>query len=289
MQSGDKNNRFFHFSTIQRRQKNKIKLLKDDNGDWLDTETNIANGFSDYFQSLFSTDGARDWSDVLCHIYPRVTKEMNEELLKPVSMDEVKAAVFQLGALKSPGPDGFSRIFYQAYWEVVHAILVQASGNFLENCQLLECLNKTYIVLIPKVKKPEHFSQFRPISLCNFSYKIFSKILANRLRVILPDLISHNQAAFLQDRQIHDNIIIAHEVFHYLKMKRSGKDFGMGLKIDMNKAYDRVEWDFLGALLLKMGFDDRWVQLILTCLKSVSFSVLLNGKPGEFFKPSRGI
>ncbi|PRQ19531.1 putative RNA-directed DNA polymerase [Rosa chinensis] len=160
--------------------------------------------------------------------------------------------------------------------------------DFINFGSLIHSMNKAHIVLIPKVPHPDQIGQFRPISLCNFSYKVLSKVLANRLRSILPSLISFNQAAFVHDRQIQDNIIVAHEVFHYLKNKRSGIDFDMGLKIDMNKAYDRIEWDFLQAVMLKMGFVASWVNLIMKCLNTVSFSVLLNGKPGPTFSPSRG-
>lgn len=241
LNSCDKNNKFFHLSTIQRRQRNKIKMIKTSSGEWLDNDSDIAQGFTGYFKSLFSSEGSRDWSTVLNCVNQRVSSEMNNDLLSPISVEEVKAAVFQLGGLKAPGPDGFSGTFYQSYWEVVGSILSSATSDFFDGCKLLSSMNKTHIVLIPKVSKPVEFSQFRPISLCNFCYKIFSKVMANRLRSILPGLISHTQAAFVQERQIQDNIIIAHEVFHYLKVKRSSKEYDMRIKIDMNKAYNRVE------------------------------------------------
>ncbi|KAM2531626.1 hypothetical protein PS1_000337 [Malus domestica] len=108
-------------------------------------------------------------------------------------------------------------------------------------------LNATYIVLIPKVPHPESVSQFRPISLCNYSYKVLSKVLANWLKVILPKLISPSQNAFVAGRQIQDNIGITHEMFHFFKGRTAKRKFEMGLKLDMQKAYDRVEWDFLDA------------------------------------------
>lgn len=153
----------------------------------------------------------------------------------------------------------------------------------------LQTINKTHIALIPKVPNPETTSHFRPISLCNNSYKILSKLLANRLKVILPDLISHNQNAFVPGRLIQDNILLAHESFHYLKLKKEGGNHELGLKLDMNKAYDRVEWDFLEATLVRFGFDRKWVKLVMSCVSTVSFSIVLNGNAGGFFKPTRGL
>ncbi|VVA38475.1 Hypothetical predicted protein, partial [Prunus dulcis] len=137
-----------------------------------------------------------------------------------------------------------------------------------DRSQLKE-LNKMYIALIPKVAAPEFPNQFRPISLCNSSYKILSKMLPNHLKL--------------------DNIVVAHEVYHYLRQKRKGSKFEASLKMDMSKAYDRVEWDFLRAVMAKMGFSNFWIHLVMTCISSVSFSVLLNGKPGAPFSPSRGL
>lgn len=89
--------------------------------------------------------------------------------------------------------------------------------------------------------------------------------------------------------QIQDNIIIAHEVYHYLKLKKEGKKFEVDLKIDMNKAYDHPKWDFLEAIIKRMGFAALWIKLIVACITSISFAVVINGKLGANFLPSRGL
>lgn len=204
-------------------------------------------------------------------------------------MQEVKSAVFDLGALKSPGPDGFSGIFYQSQWEIIQAIIHESARHHQSSSTLLPVMNQTYLALIPKIKAPTKACHYRPIALCNFSYKILTKIIANRLKAFMPTLISENQSAFVSRRQIQDNIIVAHELYNHLKLLRSGDNGAFGLKLDMNKAYDRIEWNFLQAVLEKMGFAQNWVDLVMSCVSSTKLAVMMNGSPGDFFTPTRGL
>jgi len=204
-------------------------------------------------------------------------------------MEEVHAAVFQLGALKAPSPYGFNGIFYQQSWDILKFDLFQLVQNFFHTGTLDPHLNQTHISLIPKVKNPEIISQFRPISLCNFSYKIISKILANRLKKWLPIIIEPEQSTFVQGKQIQDNIFIVQEVLHQLHITKRKKKYQAILKLDMQKAYDRIEWDFLQNCMLKMGFCAKWVSLTMQCISMVSFSVKINGEPTPFFSSSRGL
>ena len=122
---------------------------------------------------------------------------------------------------------------------------------------MLKSINHTVISLIPKILNPTCLKNFRPIRLCSVIYKMISKILANRLKPVLDICISNTQSAFIPDRQILDNMILAHEYMHYLKNKRQGIDGYMTIKLDMAKTYDRVEWHFLQAIMQQMGFCPR--------------------------------
>lgn len=147
----------------------------------------------------------------------------------------------------------------------------------------------TNICLIPKTARPNKMTELRPISLCNVGYKIISKVLCQRLKGLLPNLISETQSAFVSERLVSDNILIAQEMFHGLRTNNSCKEKFLAIKTDMSKAYDRVEWTFVQRILLKMGFSIDWVTLIMQCISSVQYKVLLNGQPKGHIILERGL
>lgn len=149
--------------------------------------------------------------------------------------------------------------------------------------------NDTIIALIPKVKQPKKVTDLRPVSLCNVLYKVVSKVSSNRLKQLLVDIISPTQSAFVPGQLISDNILIAYEMTHYVRNKRKGKVGYAAIKLNMSKAYDRVEWDFLRDIMLRLGFQSRWVDLIMECVSSVSYSIKVNGALSLSFRPERGL
>lgn len=180
-------------------------------------------------------------------------------------------------------------IFYQKYWDIVGDDVFEVVRGFFLDGSMLREVNHTNVTLIPKVTHPEFISQFRPISLSRFFYKIISKILVNRLQRFMYNIISEQQSAFIPGRQIQDNIVVAHEVFHFLKHKKVGKKASVAIKLDLNKAYDSVCWDFLLRLLNKMSFDGKWISWIEQCVCSVSYSFFLNGSQICSVFPNRGL
>ncbi|CAN6690416.1 unnamed protein product [Malus baccata var. baccata] len=266
-----------------------MQRSRDMDGSWVDDSRRVSALVEEHFKSLYTSVGCRDWGDILNCLEPLVSELMNTDLIKPVSEEEIKVAVHQMGGLKAPGPDGFQGIFYHSFWDIIVAEVNGLVMDFMQGVGNARSLNSTYIVLIPKVPHPESVSQYRPISLCNFSFKILSKVLANRLQPLLPLLISPMQNAFIADRQIQENLGLAHELFHFMKLRKSQQKFEMCVKLDMQKGYDRVEWDFLEAVLLKLGFCRGWTNLVMNCVRTVQFAILLNGQPGNWFSPSCGL
>jgi hypothetical protein len=222
--------------------------------------------------------------------FPRqVTSLMNAKLLKEPTAEEFGTTLAQMAPLKAPGPDGFPACFYLDNWATVGTEVCKASFAFFNSCILDASVNFTHIALVPKKPNATKVTDFRPISLCNVGYKIISKVLANRLKLILPHIISHNQSAFIPGRLISDNVLAAYETLHSMHTRMYGKVGYMALKLDMSKAYDRVEWVFLAEVMRRMRFAEKWIQLIMECVSSVTYAVLINGNPVGNIRPTRGL
>jgi hypothetical protein len=152
--------------------------------------------------------------------------------------------------------------------------------------QVISSLKATFLTLIPKEERVTHPKQYRPISLCKVIYKIITRVIATRLKSILPFVISKEQVGYVEGRKIMDNVIVTHEVIHSLK---TTKILGMLIKLDLSKDFDRVNSQYLHSMLESFGFDSQWVNWILNLTSSAFFSILVNGVPSQPFSPSRGI
>ncbi|CAN1846005.1 LINE-1 retrotransposable element ORF2 protein [Linum perenne] len=190
---------------------------------------------------------------------------------------------------KSPGPDGLNPAFYQRFWDVVGPDVIQDCRSWLINKHIPTEARATDIVLLPKKDDATRMSDLRPISLCNVRYRIVAKVLANRMRRIMADIIPEEQSAFIKGRSIVDNVLIAFETLHAMNIRRTAKIGEVALKVDISKAYDRVEWKYLEAIMEKMGFNRNWIDLVLLSVQSVEYSVLINSSRSEPFVPGRGL
>ena len=224
------------------------------------------------------------------HLIPaKVTVDMDESLIKEFTAEEIQTTLLQMHPTQASGPDGMSTIFYQKYWKIVRADVTKMVLNMLNSNMYIADINKTNIALVPKVKHPTRMKDFRPISLSNVVYKLISKTLANRLKSVLPQIISKNQSVFLSERLITDNVLVAFKLMHYLDHKMEGKESFMAAKLDMSKAYDRVEWNFVEGVMKRLGFHEKWVGGIMKCVTTVSYSVLINGEAHGCIVPSKGL
>lgn len=162
--------------------------------------------------------------------------------------------------------------------------------QFFFSTGTLPCsIKSTHIRLIPKIQSPKQVADYIPIALCNVYYKVISKLLSLRLKPVLQDIISETQSAFIPDRAISENVLIMHEMLHYLKTSKATVHCSMAVKTDISKAYDRLEWAFIRAVMEKMGFNLTWVHLIMQCISSVSYSFLVNNEVAGAVIPQRGI
>jgi len=244
---------------------------------------------ANHYENLFSSCAGQRTEEVLCCVERKVSRQMNETLIKTFTGEEVEEALRSIRDLKAPGPDGMPSVFYKRFWSLVGEQVKKEVLAVLNGGPMPQGWNDTIIVLIPKVKNPTQLKDLRPISLCNVLYKLISKVLANRLKKILPDIISYSQSAFVPGRLITDNVLLAYEMTHYLRNKRTGKEGCAAIKLDMSKAYDRVEWKFLEKMMRKLGFAHRWIEMVMKCVTSVRYRIKVNGVYTEPFRPHRGL
>lgn len=194
-----------------------------------------------YYKELFSTDNPSSPSETPSHIPHMITEAMNNMLIGEFLECEVVTVLKQTAPLKAPRADGMSPPLYQYFWQVVDHDVVSSILSWLNSGTLPHPINHTFITLIPKVKNPEFVHEYRPISLCNVLYKVFLKALANRLKKLLPHIITKHQSAFAKNRLISNNILIVFETLHQMKSHNSGDTSFIALKLDISKAYDKVE------------------------------------------------
>ncbi|XP_061340525.1 uncharacterized protein LOC133287003 [Gastrolobium bilobum] len=252
---GDRNTRYYHTSTVVRRKKNKSEEIV-----WFHTS----------------------------NTWPVLQGEQHGNLSMKLSVEEVKRAFFQMPALKAPGVNGYPALFFQRNWEILQEQVFSSMQFFMQNPSQIGNINHTLIVLIPKVKRPCLMKQSRTIALCNTIYKGLSKILANRIKPLLMEIISPNQASFVPKRNIQDNIIIVQELIHSMHRMKGKKSF-LSIKIDLEKAYDKLSWSFIRSVLEDLKFPGDLVEAIMGCVSSPVLEVLWNGARTPSFHSQRGI
>ncbi|KAL0298097.1 UNVERIFIED_CONTAM: hypothetical protein Scaly_3072700 [Sesamum calycinum] len=216
-----------------------------------------------------------------------LTQEEADIISKPVTQLEIKEAIFDIDDDSAPGPDGYTSAFFKDAWPVVGDEVSAAVTEFFRTGRLLKQINATLLVLIPKVQMPSQVSDYRPIACCNVLYKTITKIIVKRMQLILHQLIDYSQNAFVPGRSISDNILLAQELlagYNHAKLPPR-----CTIKLDLKKAYDSVEWDFLIEVLKLFNFPPTFVGWIVQCVSTASFSISLNGSIYGFFPGARGL
>lgn len=245
LKDGDRNTKIFHSKADQRRKANAIKKLKDVDGVWWKGDDHLERLLTSYFSDIFTTSSPSNIEEECETVKGKLTPKHADRCGAAFTDKEIEDAIFHMHPLKGPGPDGLPALFFQKFCHIVGRDVKAHVKEILNHSRDPEDINKTFIALIPKGKNPASSKDFRPISLCNVVMKIVTKTIANRIKQILPDIIDEEQNAFVKGRLITDNALIAMECFHWLKKKKKGKKGMMALKLDMSKAYDRIEWNFV--------------------------------------------
>ncbi|XP_074266335.1 uncharacterized protein LOC141588810 [Silene latifolia] len=269
-------------------QKLQVLCVKDSKGQEHSAPQAIEDAFLTYYKELLGTAVSTD--KVNFQIIKRgqvCDASLQDILVLPVTNQEIKTAIFSIPDHKAPGLDGYSSAFFKDSWTVIGDEVCAAVQDVFNSGKLLKQLNATTVTLIPKCKMPTYVHQFRPIACCNVLYKCISKILCNRISLVLPELISKNQGGFIKGRSILENIMVCQDLVRlYNRQSCSARCM---FKMDLMKAYDSVSWDFLADILEAFNFPVSIRRLIMECVSSATYTLSLNGDTFGFFPGKRGL
>ena len=279
LKEGDRNTKFFHKMTNSHRKHNEMIGLKID-GVCHKEGQDLQQGIVNAFQSLLIDP--RDWrANVEGLTFSKLEDQEAARLEKPFMEEEVFISLHELNGEKATGPNGFTVAFWQFNWETVKGEVMTTFKDFFISGKFVKSLNSTFVVMVPKKEGADDFKDLRPISLMGSLYKLIEKVLANRLKKVMNQLVNKAQNAFVEGKQILDASLIAIEVIDSLTRR---KEKGILCKLDIQKASNKLNWKFLLTVLKEMGFGSWWIGLIQWCISTASFSIIINGIPTGFFK-----
>ncbi|KAK9071869.1 hypothetical protein SSX86_008299 [Deinandra increscens subsp. villosa] len=285
--AGDQNTSYFHKAVKGWQSRSRINGIKDMNGNYHEGEQ-AGEAFVDHFKSFMGNEvPMQSLVDPNSLFTKHVPREVADYMVRPVTKEEVKEAIFDIDDDKAPGLDGFSAKIFKASWSIVGDEVCRAIQEFFENGKLLTEINATIISLIPKCHSPSNVADYRPIACCNVLYKGITKVICNRIKHSFDLVVSNNQSAFIPGRQIVDNVFIAQELMR--NYHRKGGARRLAVKIDLQKAYDTVNHDFLEKCLIHFVYHPCMVGWIMKCLRSACYSINVNGDSYGFFKGKRGL
>nr|GEU28765.1 hypothetical protein [Tanacetum cinerariifolium] len=268
LEVGYTNSAYFHKSVKSRNQWSRIDVVTTSNNVTV-TGNEVPEVFVSHYESFLGTNMACSDLDTMGLFGKRVSNTSNANMIRGVINAEIRKAMFDIRDIKSPCPDGYTSTFFKKGWDIVGEDVCRVVCDFFTNGKLLKEVNHTFLALIPKVATPTHVTNFRPISCCNVLYKCISKILTNRIIEGIKEVVSENQSAFVPGRRISDNILLTQELMH--KYHQNIGPPRCAFKVDIQKAYDTVDWRFSGFILMKFGFHQTMIKCIMACGPFIGF------------------
>ncbi|KAL2922721.1 LINE-1 retrotransposable element ORF2 protein [Bienertia sinuspersici] len=290
LQEGDDNTALFHRSLRAKRLRSNLYSIFDMQGQQQKDPDSGSKAFLEYYEHLIGSTDEGERQKVLREVVevgPMLNAAQQDRLMTPFTRAEVKEAIFSMDGSKAPGPDGFNAQFYKDNWDIVSELVTKAVLEFFEKGKLLKEINATFISLIPKTDRPQNVSEFRPIACCNVIYKCITKMICARMKEVLQNIIAENQGAFVHGRYIIHNVMVCQDMVRHYGRKNTSS--GCMIKLDLRKAYDTVNWDFLEEMLLALGFPSTFTQWIMSCVSSAKYSLIINGYPYGYASFKRGL
>nr|GEU51815.1 hypothetical protein [Tanacetum cinerariifolium] len=286
LRDGYKNSKFFHSVIKGRAHRSRIEIVNDENGVRYEGDQ-VAEQFVNHFQHFLGKAVDVQNFDLETLKRKTVCVEDAEIMVVQVSDMEIKDALFDICDNKAPSPDGYSAKFFKCAWSVIKNEVCNAVKEFFTTRKMLGEINATLITLVPKSKTPRKVSDYRPIACCNTVYKVISKILTSRIKSALCKFVSPSQSAFIPGRQITDNILLIQEILRGYNWKNGARR--VALEIDIHKAYDIVNWDFLERVLHMFKFPTKMINWIMVCVRTTAFTISINNERAGYFKGGRGL
>jgi hypothetical protein len=284
---GDRNTAYFHAVANQRRGKKRINVLEGPDGLVTD-QKDMLKIATEFYKELFKKEERPDIRLMNDFFSPdeKVTLQENIALEREFSEEEIKNAVFGSYVEGAPGPGGLTFLFFQSFLDIIKGDLPELFDDWYHDRLDIYRLNFAMITLIPKEDDAKEMRKFRPINLLNCVFKIFTKVITNRFSLLIDRLISQQQSAFIKGRFILESVVSAHEIVHEVHRR---KDKGLVFKIDYEKAYDRVNLDFLYEVLQLRGFGEKIISMIKQMTQGGSVGVKVNDVDRDFFLTGKGL
>ena len=284
-EQGEKSSKYFH-SLEKKNSKDKLwHDIKDKEGNIVTGVRNIQKVQVDFYENLYKAQGVKQdnvkqFTDVLVK---RISNESKQNLNRDMNLDELYKALQKMKRNKTPGPDGLTVEFYQMYWDVIKNDLIEVYQHSFEIEQLAYTQYLALITLLFKKGARENITNWRPISLINVDSKLLSKFLAERLKLVLPEIIHTDQKGCIKGRFIGQNIRLVEDI-----LDQYDEDEVI-LLLDQQKAFDRVEWDWLFQVMEKMNLGENFIRWVKLMYKNMKSAIITNGYKSQYFSISRGI